>query len=1154
MDLKNVKKLFFALPALLLMTASLCHAQFSASVQGTVKDPTGAVVPGARVTLHSVDTGADSSVTTGSGGTYGLTEVAPGNYEVRVVAKGFRPANISVAVTTGETRGLDAILTIGESTSVSVDTAATALNPAETRLQQTVTATEISQLPLPNRDIQEIIALTPGVVGYQNPSVATPGTPSTIFASSYTPPYQANGLGINSNLYIIDDLPVSDALTQGAALMLPNTDMVSEASLQTQTYSVENGTAASLQVAFNTKSGTNRYHGTVDETYASQNLGSAYPVEFGAPPYGAKPPFHQNIFIASLGGPIFKDRTFFFGSVAKQNADIVSNSPSYPFFAPQFVAWANSAFPNAGPPQGLAFAPNSRDNGGTTALASAFSGLNCGSPQPVPANKSLTYNLPCDTPTLTTGATFNQSQPFNGTQWSVRLDQTFRGGNDRIYGLYQRVDQKFAILSDRPALDADAPSQNKYFTVSYVHVFNSDLVNEAHFGNLRSIGGTQLGKPQAAGIPYLPITLFTDLNFTFTFPFGITPFSAQTQKQHTYAFRDTLSYTFHKHALRAGYQYFRGDVFEDSSEIYSRPFVPFYATDSISWISNQAQAGYDLYTVGPSATIGGPAKFVPQYYGASSTFNALFVEDTWKARDNLTLTFGLRWDDFGNPSPYGGGGVFVPLFPGAGSTFQEQAINTSTRITNSAFPSSQDDNFAPRVGFAYSPKTVPDTLVRGGLGFYYNALTPFQIAGNLPTQPPNRISLNPYGIVPYGDFKTAVAPFGYNYNVGNTYGVAPNGNVYSNAAQTASFPANINGFAPHVTPDRILNYSLGLEHQFQKKFVLGINYAGGYGYNIIYGASAVGGSNSDFNLEPGYSQRVAAKANPRPTPAAGTASEFGQINYGVNGLNSNYNSLIVTARQNFKSFSLIANYNWSRALGYAPTEADTETGQTSYLWKAAYDPKDDDYGPQSFDVPNAFTLAAAYEIPKVAQNRILDTAFSKWRISTFTQAQSGTPFTVLEAGADYQNDGTAALDGTNNETPGIPTYNRLARKFSRADAREGVFASFVASKNLLCSNPSACAFSDPAGVGTESVSQTQGINTFRNLGYFNVNLSLSKGFGVPTPKPVEGLRFYLRGEAINLLNRTNYLGFHNDVTDGDFGEATAANSKRYLQLGGRLEF
>jgi len=364
------------------------YAQFSASVQGTVSDTSGAIVAGADVTLHNVDTGVNAASKTANSGFYRFSSVAPGNYTVVATSAGFKTSSVAVLVTTAETRGVDVTLQVaGDNTHVTVNTIATALNPEETRVQTTLSAEEIGRLPLPNRDVQQLIALTPGVVGFQNES-PTNGYGSSIFAGNFSPGYSANGLGNNSNLFLIDDLPVNDAQQQGAALLLPNAEMIGQVALQTQTYSVENGTAASLQVAFTTKSGANALHGTIDYSYLSSNIGAAKD-----PISRTVSPFHQNLLLASLGGPIYKNHTFFFGSVEKQSAAIGTAAATNPYLTPQFAQWALSTFPNSGAAQGLVFAPPTRDIGGTVRYANdpAHSGLNttCGKPP---------YILPCNMP------------------------------------------------------------------------------------------------------------------------------------------------------------------------------------------------------------------------------------------------------------------------------------------------------------------------------------------------------------------------------------------------------------------------------------------------------------------------------------------------------------------------------------------------------------------------------------------------------------------------------------------------------------------------------------------------------------------------------------------------------------------------------------
>jgi hypothetical protein len=1111
-----------------------CQAQFSSNVQGTVTDSSGAVVQSVAITLHNTGTGIDLHEKTNASGFYRFSAVAPGDYTVGAVSSGFKTESISVTVTTGETRGVDIKLALAAAGTVNVTVSgeASTLNLEETRVQSTLSAKEISQLPLPNRDVQLLMALTPGVVGYQNES-PTSGYGSSIFAASFLPPYTANGEGDQGNLFLIDDLPVQDDITQGSAMILPNAEMIDQVALQSQTYSVENGTSASLQTSFSTKSGTNGFHGTADYSYAGKNLGAANepvhsPAFVGDPTITSEDPeFHQNLLLGSFGGPVLRDRTFFFGSVEKQNAGIGGASAINPYFTPSFATWAASAFPDSGAAKGLVFAPPTRDIGGTTKTAQDY-GMACGTTQTVPDDTSLTYNIPCDQSVYVVGATLNQAQPFNGIQWNVRLDQSLRGGNDRIYVMYERIDQTLGDLAERPALDSVTPSQNKYISANYVHLFSPRFLNEFHAGNLRAIEGTQLRDIRSVSIPYLPILLDTAAGFQFTFPFGTTPFAAQTNKEHTYALRDTVSYSLGNHSIRGGYQFYRGDAFQDSSTIYSRPFVPFYLTDTFSWVSNTAAAGYNLYT------IGGNGKYTPQFYGATSIYNGLFVEDSWKVRPNLTVTAGIRYDDFGNPTKYGSTAQpFVPLFPGTGSTFQQQAWDTHTRITTNAFTQAQNMNFLPRAGFAYSrPTTEHPMLLHGGVGLYENAMTPFQIASNLPTQPPNRISLYDTTIVPYGDFSTQVPPYGYSYPPTPVYGTDPFGNIYSNAAHTTVYSANLNGFVPTIKPEKFLNYSLGIEQQLPANLVFGIIYSGSYGFDLVYGSNASGGGgNNDYNLTPN-------------SPAARPTAEWGTLNYGRNGLTSNYNAMIVTLKQNYKGLTYQANYNFSKALQDAPSFDDISTGDTYSVWKGIYDPKSY-YGPTSFDRTNTFSLGGTYEVPKLAGGYLLNQVASGWRLGTIIIAQSGTPFTVDETGIDYQNDGSYAFDGVAGGTPAFPTFNGTKRKgFTREEAIKGVFTQSQ--------------FSNPPGVGTEPVTSQQGANTFRNLGYFNVDATVSKGFTIPLPHRPDGAKFYLRGEAINLLNRTNWQnivsGWAAASTSLTFGSVTGADQKRYLQLGGRFEF
>ena len=212
-----------------------------------------------RHATTNTGTAVDLKETTNGSGFYRFEAIAPGNYAVIAAVAGFKTTSISVTVTPDETRGVDVTLVpAGAGTvNVTVNAVAPDLNPDETRIEVTLASDEITKLPMAGHDVQQILALTPGVTGFE-PTQPGGGYGSTLFSANWSPPFQANGQGINGNLYLIDDLPVNDHVNQGAAIMFPNADMIDQVSMQTQTFSVENGISASLQASFQHQVGPTR--------------------------------------------------------------------------------------------------------------------------------------------------------------------------------------------------------------------------------------------------------------------------------------------------------------------------------------------------------------------------------------------------------------------------------------------------------------------------------------------------------------------------------------------------------------------------------------------------------------------------------------------------------------------------------------------------------------------------------------------------------------------------------------------------------------------------------------------------------------------------------------------------------------------------------
>ena len=420
--------------ALPLLYAAALNAQFTSNVQGTVTDPNNGSVPNAKVVLSNTRTGVSIESRTENSGFYRFTGIIPGSYRMTVNASGFGTSETGFDVSTDQTAGIDITLALAStSTQVVVTEKAAGVNTDETRLQLTLTSAEINDLPLQSRGILNIVKVAPGVTGIMENAENIP-------IGQNNPTARANGRPTSSNLYLVDGIPVTSSNGNGNLLITPNPDMIGEAALQTSTFSVENGAASSLQVDFTTKSGNNRMHGDADITYSGKSL--------AAVPYFASrnAPFTRKYLSGALGGPVVKNRTFFFGSFQTQRK-ASSSSGQGNYEAPQFTQWLAQNLPNSLGAQRL-FVANPPKRLDVQKVVSygrdAFSG-NCGTP--------AALNIPCDLPIQVQGL-FNQSPRLNGTQYNARLDHYFRNGKDRFFASMFRVDQTSDYLDVRPTFDS----------------------------------------------------------------------------------------------------------------------------------------------------------------------------------------------------------------------------------------------------------------------------------------------------------------------------------------------------------------------------------------------------------------------------------------------------------------------------------------------------------------------------------------------------------------------------------------------------------------------------------------------------------------------------------------------------------------------------
>ncbi|MHB1698937.1 MAG: TonB-dependent receptor [Acidobacteriaceae bacterium] len=1074
------------------------YAQFTSAVQGTVTDPSGAVVGGANVTLTNIDTNVVLAFVTNKAGQYAFNSVAPGRYRVSVVAPGFQKAVVEQRITTEQTAGINIALSVGKAASivsVSADEGGHGLNPDETRLQYTLSSREIAEYPLQNRATMGLLATAPGATGISEGQ-------QNINANTTSAAQSTNGRSNESNLYLLDFVPLNTELGgfsdtnssghgPGSVPIIPQPDMIQEIALDSTTFSVENGFSSGLQVSMTTKSGSNKFHGDADYTYTGGPFAAIAPYET------TKTPFRRQYVSGALGGPIWKDHTFFFGSYFNQQ---VANSGGglSSFYAPEFVAWAQQNYPNSqGVSQGLV--PNPADralNSHTIQYGRNLDAHGCGT------TGGAYPALPCDLPVEDLGA-FAAPSTQNGAQYNFRLDHTMREGKDRLYVSFLRFDGQSGHVSIQSTLDGVLPATGYYLAGNYTHVFSPSLLNQLSLGQSRGVF-SYMPTPHSENqlkLPYLSGCFCSAL---------LQPIFDYVLSGHQTFARDSVSWVKGKHNLNFGFEMAYNNEINDNSVVFARPFLQNNFT-----IYHYLQDITDLELI--FTLSGTTGKFIPQLFGAKSIRLGAYAQDSWRATPNLVLNYGFRWDDYGNPSTYGKNAEpFANVVLGPGSTLQERVAGASSKLVSNIYSSARWANFLPRGSFAYTiPRSGRNLLLHGGMGLYMDDLNLNEVANNLPTQPPVRLSLTlmqnttPKPVTSYGTTTVQGPPGGNPYGfqfpniVINGYSqkgapLDPNGNV---------IVGDLNGSYQNLKPQQTMIYNLGFEQGMAKNLVIGLLYSGSHGTNQVV--------QTDVNT---YNGLTSSSANKRYN------TDFGKIKFFRNDGISNYNALIAIARQTVGNLTYQASYTWGHALA-DPTQNTTDQYDIHSQYTNA-----------NYDIRNRLSLLQVYEVPAHFASRMLNLVVGGWSLSNTFIAQSGRPFTVADTSGyhDYNKD-DVFFD--------IPVYNGSKRNFSHADAQKSAY-----NRTSVFGN-NATAFSAPPGI-SEGGRQ----NTFYGPGYYDLDTGISKKLQVPWFAG-EKASLALRAEGINVLNHTNYGNPSSEFSNqSSLGIVTSAFQHRIIQVGGRLQF
>jgi hypothetical protein len=1086
----------------LMLVARGAYAQFSGTISGIVADPSGAIVPGASLTLLNTSTNEQRVVTSSAAGVYQFISLAPGSYELTTTMKGFSTSKTALKLETNQTLNVPVNLAVGSSTEIiDVSSQAALLDTADTRLQETLPTQTLSALPLAGRNMISLVTLAPGVTGTGVTSNGSPGSGRDNYSTETQVDASANGQGAVGNMYIVDGLDVSSSIRPGVLNLTPNPDSVQEATIQTNTYNVDYGRSSSIQMTMTTKSGTNRYHGNASDYFTYQKFLAR--TEF-TQKYN---PFHSNNISATIGGPIIPrhEAGFFFFAIEPFRASNAVTS-NITFNDPAFAAWAASAFPNTVGTKLLNTYPVSNvSNVQVTQTAASIYPVNtkgnpiCGTPS--------TFNLPCSTAVLDSG-NYGDTAYRNGNQYNLRLDKNF--GKERLYGTYYRTTLNSNTTNPRAAFKATNTFSQYAIQANETHTFSANTLNEASFAQMR-VEGVQ----PATGLFSVPVVNVTGVGQGFGAGFAQGDFI-----QHNYHWRDVLTHTFRSHDVKLGYE----GLFADDVEVFNGPYdQPTFNFNSLLDLARDnvfTETGVAYDPISGQKT---------QYnWNAAGITHGAFIEDTWKVNRKLTANFGLRWDDFGNPYSRSASTVFGNFFLGPGPNLQAQIANASVIQHHHALNRSITDVFSPRGGLAWDPTGTGKWVIKGGAGFFHNWPTLANLQEQYRGNPPGNIfptffgGQTPAPIFALGTSNTK--PFNFPYPALPARPLNSQGGI--NGLQF-----NIGGIDPNLISPVTYTYSASVDRELGRRLVGSLNYSGANGRSLLSGGGQV------FSVSYGQDINVVAGdliAHNSLIPTRLNTS-FGQVNYTQNDRVSNYNAFIAALRGRFDHAFFNASYT------HSASKDDTQVYPT-YINPYQY------YGPSNWDAPNRFSLAWNYEFPGYDGGKgLVGRVATGWQLSGTTILQSGNPINVnttatfnplkdatgkfigyAPGSGDYNADGDTNVGTTGLDYPDVLTY---AYKHSRQDYLKGIFT--------------AGNFALPA-FGSEG---NEKYNQFRAPGFQEWDAALLKN----TPLK-EGVDFQLRFEFFNVFNHPNLTNVITDQSKGNFGQATGQATPRFIQVGGNLTF
>ena len=1011
----TLKLLLQILFVLLITVPATVYAQFNASLSGTVTDSTGAIIPGATVTLQDTATQATRSSISGSQGTYQFSELPPGNYSLSAAAKGFKAYSLGNVTLIAETpRNIDVKLEIGESTQT-VNVSANdvpVLNTSDASTGTSLSSADVTRLPAFGRDPYELLRLTAGVVSDaarsgSGSSVSLPNAQGTgqsnsgIFQTENQINASAAGQRLTSNTFLIDGVSVDSLSHGGAAIVTPNPESIAQITTTSSAFDATAGRNVGLQTRTVTKSGTNDIHGSLFFQYDEPGLNAYQP--YGGP-NGALPirvENKQREYAASLGFPILKDKLFFFASYEGASNLNAGFSEQY-VPTPHFLSTLATVRPNSivngilngpgGLPSVVSVLPTLCQNLQTTAgtCTQVNGGVDLGSFAGGVGAYLPSYNAATpNTPNLVTGggldgfpdvefAQVRTPSTYRGNQWNARIDWNATGKDQiAISGFYTKLAQTSpdASTGAQPISNLPFKPLTSSATLIYIHTFNANLINEGR-GNFTRFSDNQLtdaGNSVDFGIPRLEVQ-----NYIFGRLYAGPSWGSGTPSilaQNTYEAKDTLIQTIGSHTIRYG-ALIRWEQDNDNLSGQSRPDYVF------NGIWNYANDAPIDEAIAANPNTGGFA--TGQRYFRDHNI-AAFVQHDWKVTQNLILNTGLRWEYF-EPLYNKGFNINQPVFGSTPTTYLTGArLAPVNHITNSNY-----NNWGPKVGFAWSPSAANNKMVvSGGFGISYDRIDDGLYIPGFENGP----GYAQFGLCCASDTKspasvnivfqrgTSRSPYSFTPNPALAVGVNP----------VTGLPNGTNGIevygaAPHTAQPVLYNFSSQIQYELPYQMVATIGYQGSIGrhfirlvdQNFLYPTCVVNGA-------------ATAPASDGSCPG-GNISPFTNTYIPTTDVYANYNGLnLLLSKRMSHGYSLNASYTYSKSLDQASAEGP---GSLSNQTDPAH--PETEYGPSDFDNRHRITFSGNWDLPKFHNgNGLVGSIVSGWQINGIFQYHTGFPWTPV---------------------------------------------------------------------------------------------------------------------------------------------------------------